>query len=122
MKPASDKRLSDVIREVIHAIPAQELPYAKPARVLPGVEKAGFEITPSVRATVSKILKKMKDAEYPRSNRGNIVEFPESALPHLVADRTELALKLVEACGGDCSLAKAEIDRLARIAKVVKDA
>jgi hypothetical protein len=118
----NEKRLSDVIRDVIRTIPSQELPYAKPARVLPGVEKAGFEITPSVRATVSKILKKMKEADNPQVNRGNIVEFPESALPHLVADRTELALKLVEACGGDCSLAKAEIDRLARIAKVVKDA
>ena len=122
METENDKRLSDVIRDVIRTIPSQELPYAKPARVLPGVEKAGFEITPSVRATVSKILKKMKDAEKPQVNRGNIVAFPESNLPHLVADRTELALKLVEACGGDCSLAKAEIDRLARIAKVVKDA
>lgn len=122
MESEKEKRLSEVIRDVIRAIPPKELPTAKPSKVLPGVEEAGFEITPSVRSTVSKLLKKMKAIEDIAGKQGKIIEFPEHALQHHLADRTDLAMKLVEACGGDFSLVRTEIDRLEKFAKAIKGA
>lgn len=122
MDSDKEKRLSDVIREVIGALTPAELSKAKPSKVLPGVEAAGFEITPSVRSTVSKLLKKMKAIEDLAGKQGKIIGFPEHALQHHVANRTDLAMKLVEACGGDFSLVRAEIDRLEKFAKAIKGA
>lgn len=112
METEKKKRLSEVIRDVIRAIPPKELPTAKPSKVLPGVEEAGFEITPSVRSTVSKLLKKAKEGNNPHAR--------VKELPYRIADRTDLAMKLVEACGGDFSLVRTEIDRLEKFAKSIK--
>jgi hypothetical protein len=119
MTAPKKKSRSDSIRDIIRTIPEQELSYAKPSRVLPELEKTGIEITASIRSTVSKLLAEAKEGGNPKGIPGNIVEFPARGPS---ADRTEIAIKLVQACGGDCSLAKAEIDRLERIAKAVRDA
>lgn len=122
MEAEKKKRLSVVVREVIGTIPLSELPYAKPSRVLPGVEAAGFPITASVESTVSKLLKTAKEGNNPQVNPGKIVRLPVEQLPHRIAERTELAMKLVEACGGDFSLVMAEIYRLEKFAIAIKGA
>lgn len=119
MEAEKKKRLSVVVREVIGTIPPSELPYAKPSRVLPGVEAAGFPITASVESTVSKLLKTAKEGKKTQVNPGKLVKFPVEQLSHHIADRTDLAMKLVEACGGDFSLVRTEIDRLEKFAKAI---
>ncbi len=119
MEAEKKKRLSVVVREVIGTIPLSELHFAKPSRVLPGVEAAGFPITASVESTVSKLLKTAKEGNNQQENPGKIVRFPVEKLPHRIAERTEWAMKLVEACSGDFSLVRAEIDRLEKFAKAI---
>jgi hypothetical protein len=86
------------------------LRYAKPGRVLPLLVAQGISITPSVRSATSKLLKKAKQ-RFP-----GIV--PETYTGQ--ADKSELAMKLIESCGGDFTLVKKEIDRLEKFAKAVK--
>jgi hypothetical protein len=104
--------VSEAIRAEIAKIPAGELPAAKPARVLPGLETAGFEITPSVRSTTSKLLAKAKN-EAGAGGGGEVISVADAvAAGRASEDRRELAMRLVEACGGDFGLARSVISRL----------
>lgn len=103
-------KLSEKIREIIRTIPVANLPRAKPRHVLPQLEAAGFEITTSVRSTVSKLLKKAKQEDNPSTL---------IARPKMLTDsetKTEWAMKLVETCNGDFSEARRQIDFVENIA------
>lgn len=104
--------VSEAIRAEIAKVPVNELPSAKPSRILPGLEAAGFEITPSVRSTTSKLLAKAKE-KAGITSQGQIVSAAQAVAESQAAeDRTGLAMRLVEACGGDFQSARGEIDRL----------
>jgi len=112
--------VSEAIRAEIAKIPAGELPAAKPARVLPGLEVAGFEITPSVRSTTSKLLAKAKN-EAVAGDGGEVVSVADAvATSRAFEDRRELAMRLVEACDGDFGLARAVIARLEQFYRNVR--
>jgi hypothetical protein len=82
--------VSEAIRGEIAKIPASELQYARPSRVLPGLEAAGFKITPAVRSTTSKLLKTAK------KNASAIISVADAiAESGLSNDRRELAMKLI---------------------------
>ena len=112
--------VSEAIRAEIAKIPAGELPAAKPARVLPGLETAGFEITPSVRSTASKLLAKAKSDAESKGIEGVISVADAVAASRDSEDRRELAMRLVEACGGDFGLARAVIARLEQFYRNVR--
>ena len=116
-KKIAQEGMSEAIRSEIAKIPASELCYAKPSRVLPCLERRGWEITPSVRSTTSKLLAKAK------IDRGRVVSFDLAAIEgQQAAHRTELAMRLVEACGGSFESARSEIARLEQFAKKIKGA
>ena len=121
MKSSQDK-IAKVIRAEIAKIPATELCYAKPSRVLPGLEAAGIEITPSVRSATSKLIARAKKTEA-ICNEGEVVTFnPAPIEAQESTGRRELAMRLVEACGGDFNLVRAEICRLEQFAQTFKRA
>lgn len=121
-KPDKQEGVSEAIRAEIAKIPASELPFAKPSRVLPGLEAAGFEITAAVRSTTSKLLAKAKEKQG-ESTQGEIVSVAQAVAGQRVAeDRKELAMRLVEACCGDFDLARGEIARLEQFFQKVKKA
>lgn len=98
--------VAEAIRSEITKIPPRELCYAKPSRILPLLEAAGFEITPSVRSATSKLLGKSKNNQaIPRQDEA-LIESQETT------GRRELAMRFVEACGGDFDIVRAEIARL----------
>ena len=118
MSKANQEGVSQAIRAEIAKIPVGELAAAKPSRVLPGLETAGFEITPSVRSTTSKLLAKAKtDAPNPA---GEGVISVAVAANRDSEDRRELAMRLVEACGGNFDTARAEIARLEQFFRRVR--
>ena len=121
-KTTPQEGISEAIRAEIAKIPASELCYAKPSRVLPCLEAAGIEITPSVRSATSKLLAKAKKTAG-ISKEGEIVSFDPAALEGQEATgRRELAMRLVEACGGNFELVRGEIARLEQFAKKIKRA
>lgn len=122
--PKADKQegVSEAIRAEIAKIPASELCFAKPSRVLPGLEAAGFEITAAVRSTTSKLLAKAKEKQE-KATQGEIVSVAQAVAENQAAeDRKELAMRLVEACCGDFALARGEIARLEQFFQKVKKA
>ncbi len=110
--------VADAIRAVIAKIPPSELGTAKPGRVLPYLEAGGIEITPSVRTYTSKLLIEAKSAQ--NKVKGEIITFDPTAIQ--TTERRELAMRLIEACGGDFDLVRAEITRLEQFAKKIKGA
>lgn len=112
--------LCDAIRAEIAKIPASELCYAKPSRILPLLEAAGVEITPSVRSATSKLLLKAKE----KFRKGKITANHGylDGCNSLDASRetNELAMRLVEACDGNFEIVRAEIARLEQFAKRIK--
>lgn len=121
-KPDKQEGVSEAIRAEIAKIPASELPFAKPSRVLPGLEAAGFEITAAVRSTTSKLLVKAKKGQG-KTGQGEIVSVAQGVAEGRAAeDRKELAMRLVEACCGDFDMARAEIARLEQFFQKVKRA
>lgn len=121
-KKSVQEGVSEAIRAEIGKIPPSELVYAKPSRVLPCLEAAGFEITPSVRSTTSKLLGKAKiKAVVPAS--GEVISVADAIAEGRVAeDRRELAMRLIEACGGNFELARCELARLEEFARKIKGA
>lgn len=120
--PKADKQegVSEAIRAEIAKIPASELCFAKPSRVLPGLEAAGFEITAAVRSTTSKLLAKAKK-DRGISGEGEIVSVADAiTASREMEDRRELAMRLVEACDGNFELARAVIARLEQFSKKVR--
>ena len=114
--------ISEAIRAEIAKIPASELCYAKPSRVLPCLEAAGIEITPSVRSATSKLLAKAKKRAG-ISKEGEIISFDPSIMEGSeTTGRRELAMRLVEACGGNFELVRAEVARLEQFVKTIKRA
>lgn len=114
--------ISEAIRAEIAKIPASELCYAKPSRILPCLKAAGIEITPSVRSATSKLLAKAKNAAG-FSTIGEVVKFDAAAHEgQEMTGRRELAMRLVEACGGNFEIVRAEIARLEQFAKKIKGA
>lgn len=121
-KPPQQEGIAEAIRAEIAKIPSSELVYAKPSRILPALESAGLEITPSVRSMTSKLLAKAKNKEAP-AEQGEIVSVAEAvAESQKEEDRRELAMRLVEACGGDFGLARAELARLEQFARTIRGA
>lgn len=120
-KKPTQEGISEAIRAEIAKIPASELPYAKPSRVLPCLEAAGIDITPSVRSTTSKLLTKAKKPT--GFQGGEIVSVAQAIAENKeVFDRRELAMRFVESCGGNFELAKCELARLEEFAKKIKGA
>lgn len=121
-KSTPQEGISEAIRAEIAKIPGGELRYAKPSRVLPCLEAAGIEITPSVRSATSKLLAKAKKTvEIPKE--GEIISFDPAALESQEASgRRELAMRLVEACGGNFELVRAEVARLEQFAQKIRRA
>jgi hypothetical protein len=114
--------IANAIRAEIAKIPSGELPYAKPSRVLPGLEAVGIEITASVRSATSKLLARAKKTAG-NTGEGEVITFDPTA--HEAADPTacrELAMRLVEACAGNFDLVRTEIARLEQFAKKIKGA
>ena len=118
--PQPQAGVAEMIRAEITKIPASELCYAKPSRILPLLEAAGVEITPSVRSATSKLLAKAK--EKPGiSKEVEIISFAPTLIESQEATgRRELAMRLVEACGGNFEIVRAEIARLEQFAKKIK--
>ena len=113
---------AESIRDEIAKIPASELRYAKPARVLSRLEEAGKEITPSVRSATSKLLAKAKESQK-TSTESEVMKFDTSLIEGQESTgRRELAMRLIEACGGDFEMARIEIDRLEQFVKKIKGA
>ncbi len=115
----SEQNTAEAIRVEIAKIPTSELCYAKPSRILPLLEAAGIEITPSVRSSTSKLLAKAKKA---LSDEGEILTFDPLITSHEASGRGELAMRLIEACGGNFEIVRAEIARLEQFVKAVKGA
>lgn len=111
--------VADAIRAEIAKIPSSELASAKPVRILPLLEVAGFEITPSVRSATSKLLGIAKNSVEKPAKTG-IVSFDPIASQK--ATCRELAMQLVEACGGNFDLVREEIARLETFARKIKGA
>jgi hypothetical protein len=121
-KKTVQEGVSEAIRAEIAKIPAGELVYAKPSRVLPNLKAAGFEITPSVRSTTSKLLAKAKKTAGLQPE-GEVISFAPTGTESAEAvTRRELAMRLVEACGGNFELVRAEVARLEQFAKKIKGA
>ena len=120
MSKASQEGVSQAIRAEIAKIPVGELAAAKPSRVLPGLETAGFEITASVRSTTSKLLTKAKTDAANTAVEGVISVADAVAANRDSEDRRELAMRLVEACGGNFETARAEIARLEQFFRRVR--
>ena len=118
-KPKSEKAIADSIRDEIAKIPPSELRYAKPSRVLPHLEEAGIEITASVRSATSKLLAKAKERQ-DKSIDSEIMKFDTSLIESQELNGQELAMRLIEACGGDFELARTEIARLEQFVKKIK--
>lgn len=114
IKKTPQKPSADVIRAEIKKIPSGELKYAKPSRILPGLEAAGYEITNSVKSSTSKLLAKAKDAAG-FSDEGQIISVDPTTIES--ATRMGLAMRLVEACEGNFELVRSEIARLEQFAK-----
>ena len=113
------------IRAEIAKIPAAELATAKPKRILPLLKAAGFEITNSVKSQTSRLLGEAKAAkEKEKSDKSPsriVVTSDPAAIPSQeVIQSRELAMQLVEACGGDFDWVRAEISRLEQFAKSIK--
>ena len=104
--------VSEAIRAEIAKLPPDELAAAKPSRVFPGLEAAGFEITPSVRSTTSKLLSKAKNDVANPTLKGIVSVADAVVASRESEDRRELAMRLVEACGGNFDSARSEIARL----------
>jgi hypothetical protein len=110
--------IADLIRDEIAKIPDTELGYAKPSRILPSLEKAGIEITASVRSATSKLLgKAKKKAGY--TNEGDVMFEPTFLQTKENNSRQELAMRLIEACNGNFEAVRAEIARLEQFAKKI---
>jgi hypothetical protein len=121
-KNTPPESISEAIRAEIAKIPASELCYAKPSRILPLLEAAGFEITPSVRSSTSKLLARAKKTAG-ISKEGEIITFdPASIEGQESTGRRELAMRLVEACGGNFELVRSEIARLEQFVRSIKSA
>lgn len=121
-KKISPENISEAIRAEIEKIPPTELIHAKPSRVLPYLEEAGIEITPSVRSLTSKLLGKAKDKQK-ITPQGGIISVTEAmAESKTAADRKELAMRLVEGCDNDFEVARAELARLEEFARKIKGA
>jgi hypothetical protein len=121
-KSTPQEGISEAIRAEIAKIPASELCYAKPSRVLPCLEAAGIEITPSVRSATSKLLAMAKKTAG-ISKEGEVITFyPASIEGQESTGRRELAMRLVEACGGNFELVRAEIARLEQFVRSIKGA
>jgi hypothetical protein len=108
--------VADAIRAEIDKIPQGELVKAKPGRVLPQLEALGFEITASVRTATSKLLTKAKEM----AEEENVISFDPNSIQ--TAERTECAMRLIEACGGNFEVVRAEIARLEQFARRIKGA
>ena len=101
VKKTTQAGISEAIRVEIAKIPANELVFAKPARVLSCLEAGGIEITASARSTTSKLLTKAKKNAAIQTE-GGIMPFDSIARESQEdATRRELAMRLVEACGGE---------------------
>ena len=110
--------VSEAVRTEIAKIPPGELSYAKPSRVLPCLEAGGFEITPSVRSITSKLLKMAKRWAPPT---GEVISVAgEIAERRVAEDRKELAMRLVEACGGGFEFGRCELARLEEFARKIR--
>jgi len=121
-KKTPQEGISEAIRAEIARIPVSELSYAKPSRVLPCLQAAGVEITASVRSATSKLLAKAK-RNAGVSTVGEVITFDPAALKGQEATgRRELAMRLVEACGGNFELVRAEVARLEQFARKIKGA
>src|SRR4051794_8941349 len=116
-KKNNQEGMAEAIRAEIAKIPASELCYAKPSRVLSCLKAAGIEITPSVRSATSKLLGKAKEMAG-ISKEGEIISFDPSIMEgQETTGRRELAMRLVEACGGNFEIVRAEIARLEQFVK-----
>ena len=121
-KKTPQEGISEAIRAEIAKIPVSELSYAKPSRVLPCLQAAGVEITASVRSATSKLLAKAK-RNAGVSTVGEVITFDTAALEGQEATGLrELAMRLVEACGGNFELVRAEVARLEQFARKIKGA
>ncbi len=121
-KKSPEKSVADVIRAEIAKIPPGELAFAKPSRILPLLEEAGYVITSSISSATSKLLKqKKKEAGLLKTGRIFSVD-PAVIEARRATTRTELAVHLVEACGDDFDLARSEITCLEHFAKRIKGA
>ena len=121
-KNTPQEGISEAIRGEIAKIPVSELCYAKPSRVLPFLKASGIEITPSVRSATSKLLVRAKKTAG-ISEEGKATTFdPAPVEGQESTGRRELAMRLVEACGGTFELVKAEIARLEQFARKIKGA
>ena len=120
--PQPQAGVAKAIRAEIAKIPASELCYAKPSRILPLLEAAGVEITQSVRSATSKLLAKSKKNSG-ISKEGEIISFDPTLIESQeTTGRRELAMRLVEACGGNFEIVRAEIARHEQFAKKIKGA
>lgn len=112
--------VADAIRAEIAKISASDLVYAKPSRILPSLEAAGIEITASVRSATSKLLANAKEKAVIYDDEEDVINFDSSTIESRKSiGRRELAMQLVEACGGDFDLVRGEIARLEQFAKKI---
>lgn len=111
---------ASAIRAEIAKIPAAELVYAKPSRILPLLEKAGVEITTSVRSATSKLLAEAREKASAYYRDEDTIAFDPGIIRS--TQRQALAMQLIEACGLDFEVARGEIARLESFAKKIKGA
>jgi hypothetical protein len=83
--------VSEMIRQHIAALPSEYLERAKPADILPQLEAAGVEITPSIRSMTSKLLSAA------RRRAGNAGSDPQ--IPGINDGLWKAAFAFIKACG-----------------------